>query len=184
MVPHRRVLGGGVTCKMARQGRGECAVRGASRHARPVREKGDDGRAARAVVCARAPRHPVPPCRGALRRGCREGDGRRDGAARGKWAGGACVTGSIRARKALEGRTARPPPLFPSGNRLLPHQSRALAGGRLEHEHAVGRARGLHRWRRHLSIEPPLARPLLAREHAEEQPTTARLPPLSRSRLN
>ena len=71
MVPHRRVLGGGVTCKMARQGRGECAVRGASRHAHPVCEKGGDGRAARAAVCARAPRYPVPPCRGALRRGCR-----------------------------------------------------------------------------------------------------------------
>ena len=148
----------------ARQGRGECAVRGAPRHPSPEDEESGDARQGEREGCgACAPPPPAPFTRrlcAGVQGECWRPEERRGGAGE---EGGACVTGSIRTRKALEGR-ARAPPLLLSSNQQLPHHSRALAGGRLENEHAVGRARWLHR-RRHLRIEPPLARPLLACEH-------------------
>jgi hypothetical protein len=169
MVPHRRILGGGVTCKM--RGREGVSAQSAAPSANPapcarrVATRGKGWGLGGVRACAPRPR---PPFQATFVRGCTEGVGDRgkDGAARGR-RDGACATGSIRARKALEGR-ARPPPLLLSSNRLLPHHSGALAGGRLENEHAIGRARWLHR-RRHLGIEPPLARPLLACEHRTGQ---------------
>ena len=148
----------------ARQGRGEWrSVAPPATPASCARRVATRGKGCVGGVraCAPPPQAPSPGdfCAG-VRGGCWRREERRGGAGRG---GEERVTGSIRARKALEGR-ARAPPLLLSSNRLLPHHSGALAGGRLENEHAIGRARWLHR-RRHLGIEPPLARPLLACEH-------------------
>ena len=158
----------------ARQGRGEWrSVAPPATPASCARRVATRGKGCVGGVraCAPPPQAPSPGdfCAG-VRGECWRREERRGGAGRG---GEGRVTGSIRARKALEGR-ARAPPLLLSSNRLLPHHSGALASGRLENEHSVGRGRWLHR-RRHLRIEHPLARPLLACEHREWSACAVRL---------
>ena len=85
MVPHRRILGGGVTCKM----RGREGVSGGPWRPPPPppHVRGGWRHAARGAlaVFVRAPRHLKPPHQATFVRGCGEGvgEGRRDGAARG-----------------------------------------------------------------------------------------------------
>ena len=162
MVPHSRILGGSVTCARRAPRVSGWSVR-VTRHSRPpVCEAGAcRARQGARTRTVRARYNPsllyTSPASFAWGAG-RSGGGKHAGQCGG--VGGRGVrTGGIRARHALEGRACAPPPLLGSSC-MVPHHSGALAGGRLEHEHAVRRARRLHR-RRHVRI----ARPLLAGEH-------------------